>query len=1377
MRQHSKFLVLFSVLGIILILLGGIRAYAAPVYTIEYDKDAQKLIQSSGNPFSELNDLMPGDSKTVSIELKNSALTDRELKFYPYFKDTATNEQKELMSKINLDVSVIYNDKTNNIYSGQMIDINKTEPSPVTLIKLPAGKSALFQATISVPAEFDNKYADFKIPILWKFYVSDSGLKVDTPIANPIGDTYDDSQLVELTCSTDGATIYYTTDGKTPTKKSSIYTNKIKVDRNTVIKAYAVKEEYEDSDIMNEEYKIKCSAPIINPKSGTYDDAQVITITSTTQNANIYYTTDGSAPSEKSMLYTKPFTVDKNTAVKAITIKEGLENSSVSSEVYKIKCAPPIANPKSGEFVNSVSVKLTTKTVSGQIYYTLDGSTPTNKSKLYEGPIDITSNTILKAITVKDNCENSQVITEQYSIKCEPPAITPKSGEYLSSQTITISSKTPDSKIYYTIDGSTPDKNSLLYTKPFIVDKNTTVKAIAIKENCINSDVISETYTIKCAPPVITPKSGTYDRSQEITINSETPNSTIYYTVDGRIPNKNSLKYTTPFTVDTNTTVKAITIKESCVDSSVVSETYKIKSNSPVITPESGQYPDKVEVTIKSDEPGSEIYYTTDGSTPDEKSDKYEGPFTVDKETTITAISVAPNKEPSDSTSEKYTIKLNPPTIKPASGTFTERASIVIVHDLPDVEIRYTVDGSEPTKDSPLYTDAFEITKDTIVIAKAFKEKTIESDKTSESYKIEVPINNLEPPTINPKSGTYKEKIQVVITHPSPNVIIRYTVTGEEPTEDSPIYNGPFEIDNNTSVSAKAYPVDGNKVNPSVSVTETYKFILHPPVITPAGGTYEEKVEVIISHPEKDVIIRYTTDGSEPDENSPEYKKSLIVDKSTTVTAKAFSYTKLPSEPISEEYIIQAGKPDITPEGGEYPDKVIVTIQHPDDRAEIHYTIDGTIPDENSPIYKGPFEVISNLTVNAIAIIPDTIPSKPATEDYIIKLSPPDIRPEGNTFTEKVHVQITHNDPDVIIRYTVDGTIPNETSPIYTGPFDITKNSIVTAISTKNTNANSDPVSEKYDIKVATPEISPDGKEFEYGESVMVKITCTTPNSVIYYTTDGSIPTRDSFKYVDEFIVDKDCVITAIAVCDDMIDSDSAFEEYTFCEEGQVSKPKASPSGGIFDDGTKIKITCSTPGATIYYTLDGKNPTKNSKVYTKPIYVDEYTVIKAIAVKDGMKDSHIMKEEYEFMVATPMATPAGGNYSEVQYVILTCETDDVTIYYTIDGSEPSENSLRYNGQIKIDEDVVLKAFAVKDGWIDSDIMTEIYKIDIPEVIPEEVDITTTEPPKPTEPEPIKPNEPTKTGVPYTPSHSNRNMILIIGTSIILIGTLVRKKNH
>lgn len=78
-----------------------------------------------------------------------------------------------------------------------------------------------------------------------------------TPTFNPAAGTYTQAQNVTISCATEGATIYYTTNGDVPTTSSTVYTAAINVSTNTTIKAMAVAEGYNNSAVATAEYTIE----------------------------------------------------------------------------------------------------------------------------------------------------------------------------------------------------------------------------------------------------------------------------------------------------------------------------------------------------------------------------------------------------------------------------------------------------------------------------------------------------------------------------------------------------------------------------------------------------------------------------------------------------------------------------------------------------------------------------------------------------------------------------------------------------------------------------------------------------------------------------------------------------------------------------------------------------------------------------------------------------------------------------------------------------------------------------------------------------------------------------------------------------------------
>jgi stage V sporulation protein SpoVS len=181
-----------------------------------------------------------------------------------------------------------------------------------------------------------------------------------TPTFSPVAGTYTSAQTVTIADTTTGASIYYTTDGSTPTASSTKYTTAITVSGNQTIKAIAVATGYTNSAVATAAYVINlpgtAATPTFTPVAGTYTSAQTVTIADTTTGAAIYYTTDGSTPTASSTKYTSAISVSSNQTIKAIAVATGYTNSAVASATYTIN---PVGSPNFTIAVNPATVNVT----------------------------------------------------------------------------------------------------------------------------------------------------------------------------------------------------------------------------------------------------------------------------------------------------------------------------------------------------------------------------------------------------------------------------------------------------------------------------------------------------------------------------------------------------------------------------------------------------------------------------------------------------------------------------------------------------------------------------------------------------------------------------------------------------------------------------------------------------------------------------------------------------------------------------------------------------------------------------------------------------------------------------------------------------------
>jgi hypothetical protein len=305
-------------------------------------------------------------------------------------------------------------------------------------------KTALGSQTITV--NYNGKTADFTVNII------DPNLPtVTTPTATPAAGTFNTVQTVSLSCSTDGATIYYTIDGSNPTITSTPYSSAIDIEVTTTVKAIAFKEGMNDSGILTAMYVLRPVTPTADTVAGEILKGTEITLETDTEGAEIWYTTNGNEPAKngaESTKYTTKITINVATTIKAVAVKEGWDNSEILTIAYTIsKVATPTASPAAGTFNTVQTVTLSCSTTGAAIYYTTDGTTPTASSALYSNAISIGATTTLKAIAINNGMEDGDLLTAVYTINV-----------FTSDPVLALTAR--DKSLRYTITDSTPAAGS-----------------------------------------------------------------------------------------------------------------------------------------------------------------------------------------------------------------------------------------------------------------------------------------------------------------------------------------------------------------------------------------------------------------------------------------------------------------------------------------------------------------------------------------------------------------------------------------------------------------------------------------------------------------------------------------------------------------------------------------------------------------------------------------------------------------------------------------------------------------------------------------------------------------------------------------------------
>jgi len=468
--------------------------------------------------------------------------------------------------------------------------------------------------------------------------------------------------------------------------------------------------------------------------------------------------------------------------------------------------------------------------------------------------------------------------------------------------------------------------------------------------------------------------------------------------------------------------------------------------------------------------------------------------------------------------------------------------------------------------------------------------RIIAGEQTSHSFSLVldnmVLLPHVADPEITPVGGSYNSEQTVSLSSATAGSLIRYTVSGEEPSRTTgTLYGSPFSMNTSGTVKAMAYKAD--YIDSDVS-SEDYTLVVSAPSISPLGETFNSEQTVALSCITPDALIRYTTNGDAPTStNGTIYNVPFIMNTSGTIKAIAYKTSWNDSTVSSEEYILVLPHPVIGPVSGTYSNNQIVDISCSISSAETRYTTNGDAPTSTTGfVYSSPFTVSESVTIRAIATLSGWSDSD--IEDSVITLisSNPEFSLEyeytpplevlesttweyvgSDVYVSSQSVILTSNTSDTTIRYTTDGTtIPNSsTGTLYTDPIQVDSSQTIKAIAYRSGYNNSAVVTKVYTItgQVDEPNISQEGGTFSYSDSIYVPITTTTPGASIRYTLNGEEPVRllysatiwrnDSFLFDGMIEITHSIRITAIGYKTDWEDSIVESEGYTI----------TGPAGGI----------------------------------------------------------------------------------------------------------------------------------------------------------------------------------------------------------------------
>ncbi len=404
-----------------------------------------------------------------------------------------------------------------------------------------------------------------------------------------------------------------------------------------------------------------------------------------------------------------------------------------------------------------------------------------------------------------------------------------------------------------------------------------------------------------------------FDGYVNLTISSSISGATIRYTLDGSDPTSSSAAYSSALQISSTCTVKARAFKSGYLESEVAEITFNKLSptgdlilnggfEQNTVTQNSGVWsysngdgfsckywtfasnaglaaPNSTWVANHSDFGGKAAFIQTNGA---------------GSESFVAQEFVIPNAATYDF---KFTY-----AARPNYNGVTTRALL----------IRGSV-TNEIASVSPTATSPSEYSGQVTVNAAAthilrFVQTGVSGDKANIIDNVTFQMAQLPAPTFSPAAATFiTDSVDVTLVCATAGATIRYTLDGSEPTSSSAAYSAPITINGTTTIKAKAFK-SGYVASDTASATYTMAEKAAAPTSTSTAGYRTTLVDLASTIP--GAVIRYTTDGSDPTEQSEVYTAGTAINVTnatgaTTIKARVYAEGYRPSDVFSYDYYVK----------------------------------------------------------------------------------------------------------------------------------------------------------------------------------------------------------------------------------------------------------------------------------------------------------------------------------------------------------------------------------------------------------------------------------------------------------------------------------------
>ena len=358
-----------------------------------------------------------------------------------------------------------------------------------------------------------------------------------------------------------------------------------------------------------------------------------------------------------------------------------------------------------------------------------------------------------------------------------------------------------------------------------------------------------------------------------------------------------------------------------------------------------------------------------------------------------------------------------------------------------------------------------------------------------------------------------------------------------------------------------------------------------------------------------------------------------------------------------------------------------------------------------SPTETGAVKLTVNCTENSIYIKSVTITTSSDTPG-VETVATPEITPGTCNFTEAFKATVTCATSGASIYYSLDGSDP---ATLYSGAITIPAGANVT-LKAKATKAdyNDSAVAEAVYTYV---EPAPEGAKYQ-----LVDLSDITASDivVIYDTTSERAMSNNN---------GASAAPSAVAVASTNSATELVYADVTddlkwnivSTSDGYVIYPNGTTDTWLYCTAANNGVRVGVNDANTFTT-----DTNSGRVYLKHIGTSRYLGVysnqdwRCYTSMGGNIASQNTKF-YRYVanageqVEAPVISPNGGSdLIEAQTVTLSCETEDASIYYTLDGSTPTAESTLYSAPFQVSETTTVKAIAIKEGLSNSSVASATF---------------------------------------------------------------------